>query len=95
VVVVVLALVLTTMFAVLAHDIELSFHRVAAAHLQPAIVSVAVLGVGATLKASLADLPDPLLLVLTLAVLLASVLPVTLFLQKRRVLDSYNIAGSS
>jgi O-antigen/teichoic acid export membrane protein len=90
-VVVVLALVVAIMFAVVTRDIDLSFHRLAAAHLQPVVISVAVLGVGLTLKASLADIPGPVLLAIALAVVLVSLLPLIL-IQKRRVLGSYNIA---
>jgi len=90
-VVAVMVLVLAIMFAVVTHDIELSFHRLAAVHLQPLVISVAVIGVGVTLKASLPDLPGPVLLAITLVVLLASLLPI-IFFQKRRVLGPYNVA---
>lgn len=90
-VVAVLALVLAIMFAIVARDVDLSFHRLAAAHLQPVVLSMAVLGVGATVKASLADVPGPVLIVITLVVLLVALLPV-IVLHKRRALGSYDVA---
>jgi PST family polysaccharide transporter len=90
-IVAVLALVLAIMLAVVMRDIDLPMHRVAAVHLQPLVLSAAVVAVGMTLKASLTNIPDPLLLVVTLVVLLASLLPI-LLVQKRRVLGSYNVA---
>jgi O-antigen/teichoic acid export membrane protein len=91
-VVAVMALVLAVMFVVVARDIDLGLHRVAAVHVQPLLISAAVLAVGMTLKVSFADIPDFLPLVITLVVLLGSFLPLIL-VQKRRVLGSYNIAA--
>jgi O-antigen/teichoic acid export membrane protein len=88
-VVAVMALVLALMFFVVARDIDLALHRVAAVHLQPLVISGAVLGVGMTLKTSFANVSGPVLLAITLAVLLAGLLPIIPF-QKRRVLGSYN-----
>jgi O-antigen/teichoic acid export membrane protein len=90
-VVAVLALVLAVMLAVVAREIDLSFHRLAAAHVRPLLVSGAVLAVGMTLKESLGDIPNSLLLGITLGVLLASAVALA-FLQKRRILESYNVA---
>jgi C4-dicarboxylate transporter len=87
----VMAVVLAIMLAIVKRAIGLSFYRLAATHLQPLGISVAVLGVGMTLKASLADTPGPVLLVIALVVLLASLSPVIL-LQKRRFLGSYDVA---
>jgi O-antigen/teichoic acid export membrane protein len=90
-VVAVMALVLGIMFVVVARDIDLALHRVAAVHLQPLVISAAVLGVGGTLKASLADISGPALLAITLVVLLAGLLPIILF-QRKRVRGSYHHA---
>jgi teichuronic acid exporter len=87
----VMAVTLAIMLVIVKRAIDLSLHRVAATHLHPLAISVAVLGVGLTLRVSLADIPGPLLLVITLVVFLASLLPI-IFLQKRRVLGSYNVA---
>jgi teichuronic acid exporter len=87
----VMALMLALMLAIVKRAIDLPFRRVAATHLHPLGISVAVVGVGMTLKASLPDTPGPLLLSITLVVLLASLLPLILF-QKRRVLGSYAVA---
>jgi O-antigen/teichoic acid export membrane protein len=88
---IVMAVMLVVTLVIVKRAIALSFRRVAATHLRPLGISVAVLGVGLTLRASLADIPGPLLLVITLTVLLASVVPVILVL-KRRVLGSYDVA---
>jgi hypothetical protein len=85
-----MALVLAIMFVVVARDIELGLHRVAAVHLQPLVISGVVIAVGMTLKASLPDIPGPVLLAITFVVLLASLLPV--LLQKRRVIGFFNVA---
>jgi O-antigen/teichoic acid export membrane protein len=87
-VVAVMAVVLGIMFVVVARDIDLGLHRVAAVHLRPLVISGAVLGVGMMLKASLASVSGPVLLAITLVVLLAGLLPIILF-WKKRVLGSY------
>ena len=91
VVAVVMALMLAIMLLIVKLAIDLSFRRVAAAHLRPLGISVAVLAVGLTLKTSLADIPDPLLPVITLVVLVVPLLSIILF-QKRRLFGSYYIA---
>jgi O-antigen/teichoic acid export membrane protein len=92
-VVAVMAVVLGVMFVVVARDIDLALHRLAAVHLRPLVISGTVLGVGGTLKASLADISGPALLAITLVVLLAGLLPIIL-LQKKRGLASYHPALS-
>ena len=92
-VVAVMALVLAVMFVVVARDLDVGMHRVAAVHLQPLVIGAAVLTLGETLKVALADVPGPLLLAVTLAVLLAGLLPIVL-LQKRSILASYRVAFS-
>jgi O-antigen/teichoic acid export membrane protein len=88
---IVMAAMLGIMLVIVKHAIHLPLRRMAAAHLQPLAITVAVLAVGMTLKASLADTPGPVVLVIALVVLLASLSPVILF-QKRRFLGSYNVA---
>ena len=87
----VMAVVLAIMLVLVKRAIGLSFYRMAATHLQPLAISVAVLALGTTLKASLANTPGPVVLVIGFVVLLASVSPVILF-QNRRFLGSYNVA---
>jgi hypothetical protein len=86
-----MAVVLAIMLVLVKRAIGLSFYRMAATHLQPLAISVAVLALGTTLKASLANTPGPVVLVIGFVVLLASVSPVILF-QNRRFLGSYNVA---
>jgi O-antigen/teichoic acid export membrane protein len=90
-VVAVLALVLAIMFVVVMRDIDLAFHRLAAVHLRPLLLSAGVVGVGMTLKACLAGIPGPALLAVALALLLAAMLSLVVF-QKRRVLGSDTLA---
>jgi PST family polysaccharide transporter len=90
-VVAVLALVLVIMFAVVMRDIDLSLHRLAAAHVQSLAISAAVVGIGVALKASLAGLPGSVLLAVALVLVLGTLLPVIL-LHNRRVLGSYSVA---
>jgi teichuronic acid exporter len=87
----VMAVMLVIMLVIVKRAIDLSFHRMAATHLHPLAISVVVLTVGMTLRASFADLPGPLLLGVALVVLLAALFPFILF-HKRRVLGPYNIA---
>jgi O-antigen/teichoic acid export membrane protein len=91
-VVAVMVLVLAVMFVVVARDIDLGLQRLAAVHLQPLVISAAVLGLGETLKVSLVDIPGPLLLAVTVAVLVVVLLPI--IFQKRRVFASYRVALS-
>lgn len=91
VVVVVLALVLAVMLAMVKRAVDISFRRLAATQLHPLAISAATLGVGLTMKLSLADIPGPGLLVMTLLVLIASFFLVAL-LNKKWVFGSHNIA---
>jgi PST family polysaccharide transporter len=90
-VVAVLALVLAAMFVLVARDIELSLRRVAVAHVEPLLISAAVLGVGATLKVSLEDFSGAVLLAIAVVVLLAGLLPL-IAVRKRKELYSYHVA---
>jgi O-antigen/teichoic acid export membrane protein len=89
-VVAVMALVLAIMYFVVARDIDLAWHRLVAVHFQPLVLSGVILGVGMTLRLSLANVSGPIQLAITLTVLLAGLFPIILF-QKRRVLGSYNV----
>jgi hypothetical protein len=86
-----MAVMLAIMLVMVKRAVDLSFRHMAATHLHPLGIGVVVVGVGLTLRASLGDIPGPLLLAITLGVLLASSFPV-LLLHKRRVLGSYNVA---
>jgi O-antigen/teichoic acid export membrane protein len=87
----VMSVMLAIMLVIVKRAIDLSFHRIAATHLRALAISVAVLTVGMTLRASLGDIPGPLLLGIALVVLLAASFPFILF-QKGRVFGPYNIA---
>lgn len=90
-VVAVLALTQAIMFFIVMRDTDLAFHRLAAVHLRPLVLSAGVAGVGIALKASLAGIPGPALLAISIAVMLASIVPMVVF-QKKRVLGSDTLA---
>jgi O-antigen/teichoic acid export membrane protein len=87
-VVTVLALTQAIMFFIVMRDIDLPFHRLAAVHLGPLVISAAVVGVSVIVKASLAGRPGAVLLTIALVVLAVVLLPI-IALRNRKVLASY------
>jgi hypothetical protein len=79
------------MFFIVMRDTDLAFHRLAAVHLRPLVLSAGVAGVGIALKVSLSGIPGPALLAISIAVMLASIVPMVVF-QKKRVLGSDTLA---
>jgi O-antigen/teichoic acid export membrane protein len=81
---VVMALMLMIMLIIVKHAIDLPLRRVAAAHVQPLVITAAVSGLCLTLKALLPELPGPALVLLTLLLLLSSC-SIFVFFQRERV----------
>ena len=79
------------MFVIVMRDVDLAFHRLAAARLRPLVLSAGVAGVGITLKASWQVSQARALLAISIAVMLASIVPMVVF-QKKRVLGSDTVA---
>ena len=85
-----MASMLGLMLIIVKHAIDLPVRRVAAAHVQPLVITAAVSGVCLTVKALLPELPGPALVLLTLLLLLSS-LCVFVFFNQERVFGSHKV----
>jgi O-antigen/teichoic acid export membrane protein len=80
---VVMALMLGIMLIIVKYAIHLPLRSMAAAHFHPLVITAAASGLCLMVKALLPELPGPALVILTLALLLASVCVFVLFNQER------------
>jgi O-antigen/teichoic acid export membrane protein len=86
----VLALMFGIMLLIVKQAIDLPLRRVAAAHVQPLVITAAVSGLCLTAKALLPELPGPALVLLTLVLLLLS-FSIFVFFNRERVFGATGI----
>jgi PST family polysaccharide transporter len=65
-------LVLVIMLTIVKYVLSIPFHQLVAIHVHPMLISAAIVGIGMTVKWSMADLGRPILLVVTLVIVIVS-----------------------